>query len=227
MGSGLGAGGACLYAAHKGQGRIDIIPPDIIEVFFQQVLPLRWVDDALYVLLERLTPEVEQVLRDVTHEGFYGGGLRLLQQDGNEASGFLFEVRNNIIQVRQSPKHIRKLDDQCFEQEWSSVPGDNTFQSHRVSVGVVSGYFARLFDMTNETACGAKAQVSRLIWGIRSVHIPPDTIRRGYAKIRSQLWQNISEVEKHMWVTPHMAAACAACADASALVLSTAESMHT
>lgn len=204
---------------HMEQERINLIPPDMLELFFQQILPIRWVDDAFYVLLERLTPEVAAVFADLTREGFYGGGLRLLKQEGNEAFGFMFKVENGQIRVRQSAEYIEKFDDLCFEKQWSNVQGNGTFQSERVSVGVTSGYFARLLDMTNEAAPNTKAQLVRLIWEMRSVGIPSDTIRRGYAKIKQQMWQNLEGLEKHMWVARTVARACAMGADATALVL--------
>lgn len=132
MGSGLAPGGACLYAAHREQCELNKHLKATIDKFFQQILPIRWVDDLIFCKKKQLDQVVKRVLIELRKCTFYGAGLALEKQDGNEAFGFESNSREGRVCVRQSAKYVTKFDDKGMVRKWKNVQGPCSFQPEHV-----------------------------------------------------------------------------------------------
>lgn len=121
MGSGLAAGGACLFAAHREQMKLNSVSECVRQKFYREVLPLRRVDDLLFCHARCLSPEVRHLLDELQDEAFYGGRLKLENVGGNEAFGFSLQSVCGMIKVRQAPKFIRSLKAGSFTKRWALI----------------------------------------------------------------------------------------------------------
>ena len=218
MGSGLAPGGAGLFAAHMEQVELEKRSSIVRAQFNRQVLSIRWVDNLIFCRLRILDPVIRVVLRGFQKENFYGEGLKLEKQRGNEAFGFIFYSLKGNICVKQCAKYLDRCDVPGILRKWRNVQGPMTFQTDRVTRAVIVGHFTRVLDMSNCDGATMSKQIMRLIWELRSLDFPEKVVAASFNKVRTQMWSKLPGVEGSWDVSPTTAFALAVCADVAAAV---------